>query len=970
MEAALASLARARRGRDPPGLQHHHPVGSQRRRPTCCRFPRCSRPPRCTSIWCKQGAAHVDGPRRRDRLGARGASFRAARRLRRRGDPPVPRARDARRRCTSRCPEIDPKESQKRFIKAICKGLYKVMSKMGISTYQSYCGAQIFEAVGLQKAFVDKYFTGTASNIEGIGLFEVAEEAARLHQLAFGDDPLLRDALDAGGEYTYRVRGEEHMWTPDSIAKLQHAARANTLLDVQEYAALINEQSAQAEDAARPVRVQDRRAHAGAARRGRAGEGDRQALRHRRDEPRLDLDRGAHHARGRDEPHRRQVEHRRRRRGRDALSRRDARRQEHGQGRRHAVVDHRQGRRRAGHSVEGRRQPALEDQAGRFRALRRDRRIPRVGGPAPDQDGAGCEARRRRPAARAQGVRVHRAAALLGARCRPDLAAAASRHLFDRGSRAADPRPEERESEGVDLGQARLRSGSGHGRRRRCEGQGRSRDDRGSRRRHRRIAGVVDQARGHAVGAGARRDAADARAESPARSHRRAGGRPDEDGPRRRDRRAARRGRIRLRDGAARRRRLHHDAQVPSQHLPGRRRHAGSRAAEALHRAAGARRQLLLLRRRRAARDHGRARLPHAERDDRPRRSARHEEGHRALEGEGPRFLARLPPAGHAARGRALPLRIAGPRPGARARPSADRGRGAGARKKPAGAPHVQDPQRAPVGRCDAVRHGRAPCTGTKGCRDGHAARRVRRHRGPELRRVPRARHHVRAAGRDERLRRQGALGRAHRRLSGSRVPGEARGEHRHRQHGDVRRDRRRSVFPRRRGRALLRAQFGRGRRRRRHRRSRLRIHDRRHRRRARPHRAQFRRRDERRRRLRLRRGRHVRVALQPGDGRARAACMSESEQHKAERELAAAGKGRAAAHGARRRSDPARADRAPSALHRLDARARDARSLGCGAREVRQGVPERIRARALGNAREGAAREAGAGCRRTKAAA
>ncbi len=139
--------------------------------------------------------------------------------------------------------EIDPKESQKRFIKAICKGLYKVMSKMGISTYQSYCGAQIFEAVGLQKAFVDKYFTGTSSNIEGIGLFEVAEETVRLHTLAFGDDPLYRNALDAGGEYAYRIRGEEHMWTPDSIAKLQHAARANSHSTYREYAALINEQS-------------------------------------------------------------------------------------------------------------------------------------------------------------------------------------------------------------------------------------------------------------------------------------------------------------------------------------------------------------------------------------------------------------------------------------------------------------------------------------------------------------------------------------------------------------------------------------------------------------------------------------------------------------------------------------------------------------------------------------------------------
>jgi glutamate synthase (NADPH/NADH) large chain len=134
-------------------------------------------------------------------------------------------------------------EAAYRFIKAICKGLYKVMSKMGISTYQSYCGAQIFEAVGLQRGFVDKYFTGTASNVEGIGLFEVAEEAARLHCAAFGADPLLANALDAGGEYQYRIRGEDHMWTPDSIAKLQHATRANSYRTYGEYAALINDQS-------------------------------------------------------------------------------------------------------------------------------------------------------------------------------------------------------------------------------------------------------------------------------------------------------------------------------------------------------------------------------------------------------------------------------------------------------------------------------------------------------------------------------------------------------------------------------------------------------------------------------------------------------------------------------------------------------------------------------------------------------
>ncbi len=137
----------------------------------------------------------------------------------------------------------DNYEAAKKFVKAIGKGLYKVMSKMGISTYQSYCGGQIFEAIGLNSAFVDKYFTGTATNIEGIGLDQVSEEAVRLHAAAFGDDPVLANSLDAGGEYAFRVRGEEHMWTPDSIAKLQHATRTNQTSTYKEYAKLINDQT-------------------------------------------------------------------------------------------------------------------------------------------------------------------------------------------------------------------------------------------------------------------------------------------------------------------------------------------------------------------------------------------------------------------------------------------------------------------------------------------------------------------------------------------------------------------------------------------------------------------------------------------------------------------------------------------------------------------------------------------------------
>src|SRR6188768_1077945 len=129
------------------------------------------------------------------------------------------------------------------YVKAIGKGLSKIMSKMGVSTYMSYCGAQLFEAIGLNSDTVGKYFTGTASRVEGIGVFEIAEETLRMHAAAFSDDPVLAGMLDAGGEYAWRTRGEEHMWTPDAIAKLQHGVRANRFETYQEYAKLINDQS-------------------------------------------------------------------------------------------------------------------------------------------------------------------------------------------------------------------------------------------------------------------------------------------------------------------------------------------------------------------------------------------------------------------------------------------------------------------------------------------------------------------------------------------------------------------------------------------------------------------------------------------------------------------------------------------------------------------------------------------------------
>ncbi|MDO9293979.1 MAG: glutamate synthase central domain-containing protein, partial [Hydrogenophaga sp.] len=129
------------------------------------------------------------------------------------------------------------------YVKAIGKGLSKIMSKMGVSTYMSYCGAQLFEAIGLNSETVDKYFSGTSSRVGGIGVFEIAEEAIRMHKAAFSDNPVLATMLDTGGEYAWRARGEEHMWTPDAIAKLQHSTRANNWNTYKEYAQIINDQS-------------------------------------------------------------------------------------------------------------------------------------------------------------------------------------------------------------------------------------------------------------------------------------------------------------------------------------------------------------------------------------------------------------------------------------------------------------------------------------------------------------------------------------------------------------------------------------------------------------------------------------------------------------------------------------------------------------------------------------------------------
>ncbi|MCB0192157.1 MAG: glutamate synthase large subunit [Anaerolineae bacterium] len=134
-------------------------------------------------------------------------------------------------------------EAQAKYVKASVKGVVKTLSKMGISTIQSYCGAQIFEAIGLKQSLVDKYFTWTPTRVEGIGLDKIAEEVKRRHQHAFPDRQTNGHTLDVGGEWQWRKDGEHHMFNPKTIHALQKATRTGDYATYRQYAHLINDQS-------------------------------------------------------------------------------------------------------------------------------------------------------------------------------------------------------------------------------------------------------------------------------------------------------------------------------------------------------------------------------------------------------------------------------------------------------------------------------------------------------------------------------------------------------------------------------------------------------------------------------------------------------------------------------------------------------------------------------------------------------
>lgn len=205
--------------------------------------------------------------------------------------------------------DLDPRKAVRNLIKAYGKGVLKVMSKMGVSTVASYTGAQIFEALGLGTEVIDQCFTGTTSRLGGVGFDVLATEALERHARAYprAENPHRR--LEVGGEYQWRREGEPHLFNPTTVFKLQHSTRTRRYEIFKEYTSLVDGQSEKLMTLRGLFKLRPMR-RARADRGGRAGRVDRQAVLHRRHVVRLHLHGGARDAGHRDEPARRQVEHR------------------------------------------------------------------------------------------------------------------------------------------------------------------------------------------------------------------------------------------------------------------------------------------------------------------------------------------------------------------------------------------------------------------------------------------------------------------------------------------------------------------------------------------------------------------------------------------------------------------------------------------------------------------------------------
>ena len=213
--------------------------------------------------------------------------------------------------------ELGADQLADQYITAVKKGILKTISKMGISTLRSYHAAQQFEAVGLNHDVVRQYFTGTASRIEGADLDALAAEALARHRDAFGRREAAALDLDYGGDYHFRLDGENHLWNPTTVTRLQHAVVQNDPQAYEDYARAVNQQGRDLCTLRGLFELLPGEARA--AGRGRAGRRDRQAVLHRRHVARLDQQGGPRGAGGGDEPAGRHVEHRRRGRRPGAL---------------------------------------------------------------------------------------------------------------------------------------------------------------------------------------------------------------------------------------------------------------------------------------------------------------------------------------------------------------------------------------------------------------------------------------------------------------------------------------------------------------------------------------------------------------------------------------------------------------------------------------------------------------------------
>ncbi len=455
------------------------------------------------------------------------------------------------------------------------------MSKMGISTVASYTGAQVFEAVGLAPEVIDEYFTGTTSRISGVGLDVLAEEVARRHRLAHLDRPaeLAHREREVGGEYQWRREGEFHLFNPKTVFKLQHATRAKRYGVFKEYTQAVDDQARQLAtlrglmrlrtgvlppvpiEEVEPVSAIVARFSTGAMSYGSISAEAHETLAIAMNR----LGGRSNTGEGGEDPERFVPD-------------------ENGDLRRSAIKQ----------VASGRFGVTLE-----YLVNSDDIQIKIAQGAKPGEGG------------QLPGYKVWPWIAktrLLDTRRRPHLAAAAPRHLLDRGHRPAHPRPQVGQPEGPHPREAGGRGRGGDGGRRGGQGPFRRRAHLGARRRHRGGAAHLPQARRHPVGARPGRDSADAHGQRPARPHRRPGRRPAQDRPRRGHRRPARCRGVRLRHRPAGRVGLHHDAGLPPRHLPGGHRHPEPATARPLRRQARVRRDLLRVHRRGGARAPGRPR--------------------------------------------------------------------------------------------------------------------------------------------------------------------------------------------------------------------------------------------------------------------------------------------------------------------------------------------------------------------------